>query len=158
MITTARQLYEFLCSRVRKNSCTRQRLISRVAAQSRDDDIRISVHFCTQRMLLTIAICVDHCITARSIERSRTRGSLHDGQAERFDIAGIFVTFPFPLVIRAVAMREAERAYVFSYLHCIGRKYSSKNYICLFWHIRYRYNGYYNIFFLNIYVIFFYII
>jgi len=53
MVTTARQLYEFLCSRVRKDSCTRQRLISRVAAQSRDDDIRISVHFCTQRMLLT---------------------------------------------------------------------------------------------------------
>jgi len=38
-----------------------------------------------------------HCVIAHSIEYSR--GSLY-GQVEHFDIAGIFVAFQFPLVIR----------------------------------------------------------
>lgn len=106
-VATAGRLYEFLCRRMRKDS--RRRLISRVAAQSWDDDIRISVHFCTQRMLLTRRH-LRRSLRKRSIERARARvcGSLC--RQKRFDIAGIFVTFPFPLVIRAVA-GQAERAY-----------------------------------------------
>lgn len=131
MVTTARRLYEFLCSRVRKDS--RRQLISRVEPCNRgmmtSEFLCISVR---NKCCSPVAICVDHCVTARSC----ARGSLYGGQAERFDIARIFVTFPFPLVIRAVAVhartRRAKRAY--ASLHCtihIRRKYCSKNCICL---------------------------